>query len=249
MTAASITPRKALLNEITTREPRVAPGFNEDGVPGPTSQYFGVNILGVRQLRDKLPREVFGSLAASIRHGKKLDRAIAPVVAQVIKEWAISRGVTHFTHWFQPQTGLTAEKHDTFLTFEEGQPVEAFTGAQLIQSEPDASSFPSGGLRATWEARGYTAWNPASPVFIVESGGARTLCVPSVFIGYNGEALDEMTPLLRSSDILSEKAMALLELLGDTGIIRVYTTLGPEQEYFLIDRTHFALRPDLVMAG
>src|SRR3954463_1126443 len=247
---ASITPRKALLSEISSREPRTAPGFNEDGIPGPTSQYFGVNILGVRQMRDKLPREVFASLAASIRHGKKLDRAIAPVVAQVIKEWAISRGVTHFTHWFQPQTGLTAEKHDAFLTFDDNrQPMESFSASQLIQSEPDASSFPSGGLRATWEARGYTAWNPASPVFIVESGTTRTLCIPSVFIGYNGEALDEMTPLLRSSDILSAKAIALLEVLGDTGVQRVYTTLGAEQEYFLIDRAHFALRPDLVMAG
>ena len=249
MTAA-ITPRKALLSEISGREPRIAPGFNEDGIPGPTSQYFGVNILGVRQLRDKLPREVFASLAACIRHGKKLDRAIAPVVAQVIKEWAISRGVTHFTHWFQPQTGLTAEKHDAFFAFDDDrQPMESFTGDQLIQSEPDASSFPSGGLRATWEARGYTAWNPASPVFIVESTGARTLCIPSVFIGYNGEALDEMTPLLRSSDVLSEKAIELLSLLGDKGVQRVYTTLGPEQEYFLIDRAHFGMRPDLVMGG
>jgi glutamine synthetase len=158
--------------------------------------------------------------------------------------------VTHFTHWFQPQTGLTAEKHDAFLTFDDDhQPMESFSGAQLIQSEPDASSFPSGGLRATWEARGYTAWNPASPVFIVESGGVRTLCIPSVFIGYNGEALDEMTPLLRSSDVLSEKAIELLSLLGDKGVQRVYTTLGPEQEYFLIDRSFFALRPDLVMSG
>src|SRR5437868_3651776 len=250
MTAAAITPRKALLTEISSREPRVAPGFNEDGIPGPTSQYFGVNTLGVRQLRDKLPRDVFASLAASIRHGKKLDLAIAPVVAQVIKEWAIARGVTHFTHWFQPQTGLTAEKHDAFFAFDDDrQPMESFTGDQLIQSEPDASSFPSGGLRATWEARGYTAWNPASPVFVVEGPGTRTLCIPSVFIGYNGEALDEMTPLLRSSDVLSDKAIALLELLGDSGVQRVITTLGPEQEYFLIDRGQFALRPDLVMAG
>src|SRR6266581_694081 len=248
--AATITPRKALLTEISTREPRVAPGFNEDGIPGPTSQYFGINTLGVRQLRDKLPKEVFGSLAASIRHGKKLDLAIAPVVAQVIKEWAISRGVTHFTHWFQPQTGLTAEKHDAFLSFDdEGQAIESFGAAQLIQSEPDASSFPSGGLRATWEARGYTAWNPASPVFIAEWAGVKTLCIPSVFVGYNGEALDEMTPLLRSSDALSAKAIELLELLGDKGVYRVYTTLGPEQEYFLIDRAHFAMRPDLVMAA
>ena len=250
MTAATLTPRKALLNEITAREPRVAPGFNEDGIPGPTSQYFGINTLGVRQLRDKLPREVFASLLASIRHGKKLDIAIAPVVAQVIKEWAISRGVTHFTHWFQPQTGLTAEKHDAFFAFDDDrQPMESFTGDQLIQSEPDASSFPSGGLRATWEARGYTAWNPASPVFIAESTGARTLCIPSVFIGYNGEALDEMTPLLRSSDVLSARAIELLDLIGDKGVQRVFTTLGPEQEYFLIDRAHFSLRPDLVMGG
>ena len=248
--AASLTPRKALLSEITTREPRVAPGFNEDGIPGPTSQYFGINTLGVRQLHDKLPREVFASLLASIRHGKKLDLAVAPVVAQVIKEWAISRGVTHFTHWFQPQTGLTAEKHDAFFAFDDDrQPMESFTGDQLIQSEPDASSFPSGGLRATWEARGYTAWNPASPVFIAEATGARTLCIPSVFIGYNGEALDEMTPLLRSSDVLSEKAIELLDLIGDKGVQRVFTTLGPEQEYFLIDRAHFSLRPDLVMGG
>src|SRR4029079_18000831 len=170
MTAASITPRKALLSEITTREPRVAPGFNEDGIPGPTSEYFGINTLGVRQLRDKLPREVFASLSSSIRHGKKLDLAIAPVVSQMIKEWATSRGVTHFALWFQPQTGLTAEKHDAFLSFDDNKhPMEQFTAAQLIQSEPDASSFPSGGLRATWEARGYTAWNPASPIFIVES--------------------------------------------------------------------------------
>ena len=190
------------------------------------------------------PKDVYAKLAASVRHGKKLDIDVAPTVAQVIKEWAISRGVTHFTHWFQPQTGLTAEKHDAFFAFDDDrQPMESFTGDQLIQSEPDASSFPSGGLRATWEARGYTAWNPASPVFIVESGNTRTLCIPSVFIGYNGEALDEMTPLLRSSDVLSQKAIALLELLGDKGVQRVFTTLGPEQEYFLIDRAHFAMRP------
>jgi glutamine synthetase len=224
---------------------------NGDGHPvPPTSAYFGINTFGARQMRDKLPKDVYAKLAASIRLGKKLDLDVAPTVAQVIKEWAISRGVTHFTHWFQPQTGLTAEKHDAFLSFDDNrQPMESFTGAQLIQSEPDASSFPSGGLRATWEARGYTAWNPASPVFIVESAETRTLCIPSVFIGYNGEALDEMTPLLRSSDVLSEKAIALLELLGDKGVQRVYTTLGAEQEYFLIDREHFAQRPDLVMAG
>jgi glutamine synthetase len=213
------------------------------------SDYFGVNTLGARQMRDKLAPEVYTKLLAAIRQGKKLDVEIAPKVAAVIRDWAISRGATHFTHWFQPQTGLTAEKHDAFLSFDDGEPMESFSASQLIQSEPDASSFPSGGLRATWEARGYTAWNPASPVFIAEWAGVKTLCIPSVFIGYNGEALDELTPLLRSSDALSDRAIALLEVLGDKGVHRVYTTLGPEQEYFLIDRGHFALRPDLVMAG
>ncbi len=250
MTAPSLPSRKSTLRDLIARGPRVSLDNGDGADMVPTSAYFGINTFGARQMRDKLPKEVSIKLAAAIRHGKKLDLEIAPVVAQVIKEWALSRGVTHFTHWFQPQTGLTAEKHDAFLSFDDNrQPMEQFTAAQLIQSEPDASSFPSGGLRATWEARGYTAWNPASPVFIVESGNTRTLCVPSVFIGYNGEALDEMTPLLRSSDVLSERAIALLELLGDTGVQRVYTTLGAEQEYFLIDREHFALRPDLVMAG
>ena len=251
MTAPAHPLRKTSLRELASRLPKVPFSNNGDGhAPVPTSTYFGVNTFGARQMRDKLPKDVYAKLVAAIRHGKKLDLEIAPTVAQVIKEWAIGRGVTHFTHWFQPQTGLTAEKHDAFLNFDDDrQPLEQFTGSQLIQSEPDASSFPSGGLRATWEARGYTAWNPASPVFIVESGGSRTLCIPSVFIGYNGEALDEMTPLLRSSDALSAKAIELLELLGDKGVQRVFTTLGPEQEYFLIDRSHFALRPDLVMAG
>jgi glutamine synthetase len=200
-------------------------------------------------MRDKLPRDIFAKLLDAVKHGQKLDLDVAPRVALAIKEWAIAHGATHFTHWFQPQTGLTAEKHDAFLSFDDGQPLEAFGASQLIQSEPDASSFPSGGLRATWEARGYTAWNPASPVFIAEWAGVKTLCIPSVFVGYNGEALDETTPLLRSSDALSAKSIELLELLGDKGVYRVNTTLGAEQEYFLIDRSHFALRPDLVMAG
>jgi glutamine synthetase len=251
MTASSLPSRKSTLRDLVARVPHASQAGNGDGGSYvPTSAYFGINTFGARQMRDKLPKDVARKLAAAIRQGKKLDVEIAPVVAEVIKEWAISRGVTHFTHWFQPQTGLTAEKHDAFLSFDDDRkPVEKFSAAQLIQSEPDASSFPSGGLRATWEARGYTAWNPASPVFIVESAETRTLCIPSVFIGYNGEALDEMTPLLRSSDVLSEKAIALLELLGDTGVQRVYTTLGAEQEYFLIDRSLFAERPDLVMAG
>ena len=255
MAASTVNPRKVALHELTSRAPKVvsAPvvGAERNGAARPaTSAYFGCLTFGARQMRDRLPKGVARSLFASVRQGKKLDVEVAPEVARAIREWAVSQGATHFTHWFQPQTGLTAEKHDAFLSFDEDrQAIESFSASQLIQSEPDASSFPSGGLRATWEARGYTAWNPASPVFIVESGGVRTLCIPSVFIGYNGEALDEMTPLLRSSDVLSHKAMELLELLGDSGVQRVYTTLGVEQEYFLVDRAHYALRPDLVMAG
>jgi glutamine synthetase len=247
MSASMSSPRSSVTREITKRE--VRPSAVSENGGGKTSEYFGVNTFGVQQMRDSLPRATYAKLVDAVRHGKKLDVDIAPRVAQAIKEWAISNGATHFTHWFQPQTGLTAEKHDAFLSFDDGQPLEAFGASQLIQSEPDASSFPSGGLRATWEARGYTAWNPASPVFISEMGGVKTLYIPSVFVGYNGEALDEMTPLLRSSDVLSAKAMELLELLGDKGIYRVGTTMGPEQEYFLIDRAHFAMRPDLVMAG
>jgi glutamine synthetase len=247
---SSSSPSRAIvLREITERAVRSPAVLDGAGADQRISEYFGMNTFGVRQMRDKLPRDTYAKLLAAVRHGKKLDVDIAPRVAQAIKEWAIEKGATHFTHWFQPQTGLTAEKHDAFLSFDDGQPMESFGASQLIQSEPDASSFPSGGLRATWEARGYTAWNPASPVFIAEWAGVKTLCIPSVFVGYNGEALDEMTPLLRSSDALSTKAIELLELLGDSGVYRVYTTLGPEQEYFLIDRAHFAMRPDLVMAG
>jgi len=254
MPSAISNPRKAIVQEIARRAPRTVEPTN--GRPGegvirpPTSSYFGINTFGARQMRDKLPKLVYDSLINSVRAGQVLDLEIAPVVAQVIRDWAMSHGATHFSHWFQPMTGLTAEKHDAFFTLDEtGQPMESFSGAQLIQSEPDASSFPSGGLRATWEARGYTAWNPASPVFIIESAGVRTLCIPSVFIGYNGETLDETTPLLRSTEVLSKRAVELLELLGDHGVQRVYVTLGIEQEYFLVDRSHFALRPDLAMAG
>ncbi|MBK6307682.1 MAG: glutamine synthetase III [Gemmatimonadetes bacterium] len=247
MSSSNHSARRSALQAIAARGAKSAP--SPSGDKASVSELFGINTFGVKQMRSKLPKDVFAKLSASVRLGKKLDADIAPTVAQAIRDWAVSRGATHFTHWFQPQTGLTAEKHDAFLTFDENQQViEQFSASQLIQSEPDASSFPSGGLRATWEARGYTAWNPASPVFIIESGNVRTLCIPSVFIGYNGEALDEVTPL-RSSDVLSEKAIALLALLGDKGVQRVYTTLGPEQEYFLIDRTHFSLRPDLVMSN
>ena len=241
--------RKAVNRDVSARTPKPAAAIMQNGQPAKISDYFGINTLGVKQMRDKLPRDVYEKISAAVRQGKKLDIEVAGRVSQVIKEWAVGRGATHFTHWFQPQTGLTAEKHDAFLSFDDGQPMESFSASQLVQGEPDASSFPSGGLRATWEARGYTAWNPASPVFIAEWAGVKTLCIPTVFVGYNGEALDEITPLMRSTDALSAKAIELLELIGDKGVYRVYTTLGPEQEYFLIDRAHFALRPDLVMSG
>ena len=249
MTATN-TPRSDALRAIATRA-LVAPDVPAMAKePVPTSAYFGMNTFGARQMRDKLPKDVHEKLTEAIRLGQKLDPKIAPTVAKVVKEWALSRGVTHFCHWFQPQTGLTAEKHDAFLTLDgEKGAVESFTAEQLIQSEPDASSFPSGGLRATWEARGYTAWNPASPLFIMEAAGTRTLCIPSVFIGYNGEALDEVTPLFRSSEVLSAAARDLLDTIGDKGALRVYTTMGTEQEFFMIDRTHYAMRPDLVMGG
>src|SRR5947209_16296522 len=239
------------IREVNSRTLRkFDPPRDEQGKRLRVSDFYGVNTFDLPKMKEKLPKDVYNKLVSTIHAGKKLEPEVANTVAHAIKEWALSRGVTHFTHWFQPQTGLTAEKHDAFFSFDEsGQPIESFTASQLIQSEPDASSFPSGGLRATWEARGYTAWNPASPVFIVESAGARTLCIPSVFIGYNGEALDEMTPLLRSSDVLSDKATELLDLIGDKGVQRVFTTLGPEQEYFLIDRGLFGMRPDLVIGG
>jgi glutamine synthetase len=246
--SSPLSARMSVTHEIAGRP--VRPTDDSPDRPSRISEYFGVNTFGIRQLRDKLAKGDYDRLVASVRQGKKLDGDVAPAVAKAIKEWAISRGATHFTHWFQPQTGLTAEKHDAFLTLDaDDSPIESFSAEQLIQSEPDASSFPSGGLRATWEARGYTAWNPASPVFIAEWAGVRTLCIPSVFIGYNGEALDEMTPLMRSTDALSSKSIELLSLLGDKGVTRVFTTLGPEQEYFLIDRAYFAMRPDLVMGG
>jgi glutamine synthetase len=211
---------------------------------------FGSHTFNLAAMKQKLPKSVFEPLQETIRKGTKLDATIANEVAHAVKEWALEKGATHFCHWFQPQTGLTAEKHDAFLTLDDqGLPMERFSGAQLIQSEPDASSFPSGGMRTTFEARGYTAWDPGSPIFIVDGPNGRTLCVPSVFISYHGDALDNKTPLLRSMDYLSERALAVLRLFGDQESVRVVPTVGPEQEYFLIDRAFYALRPDLVAAG
>jgi glutamine synthetase len=242
-------PRLWAIQEVLRRQDRVVSILN-----GPTrkpiSAVFGEKTFGSRAMQEKLPKHVYNRLQDTIRRGQPLDRSIADVVAHAVKEWAMQMGATHFCHWFQPMTGLTAEKHDSFLTFgEHGLPIERFSGTQLIQSEPDASSFPSGGMRTTFEARGYTAWDPSSPIYIMDGPNGRTLCVPSVFISYHGEALDKKTALLRSMRALNDAALRMLRLFGNTTAFRVAPTVGPEQEYFLVDRAFHALRPDLISCG
>jgi len=245
----SSTPRLWAIQEVMRRQDRSVPHL-QAGNSRPISAIFGENTFDHAVMQAKLPKAVYEKLQDTIRRGQKLDRSIADVVAHAVKEWALEKHVTHFCHWFQPMTGLTAEKHDSFLTFgEHGVPIERFSGGQLIQGEPDASSFPSGGMRTTFEARGYTAWDPSSPIFIVEGTNGRTMCVPSVFISYHGEALDKKTPLLRSMRALNDAALKTLRLFGNTTAFRVVPTVGPEQEYFLIDRAFAALRPDLLTTG
>lgn len=220
----------------------------------PISEYFGELTFGLGQMREKLARDAYIDLLKTLEQGKKLTRETADSVSAVIREWAVSKGATHFCHWFQPMTGLTAEKHDAFISIQhshhsELKVIERFSGGQLLQGEPDASSFPSGGMRSTFEARGYTAWDPSSPLFIVEGELGKTLCIPSVFFGYHGEALDLKTPLLRSVQALSQSACEFLKLLGDVDVKSISATLGAEQEYFLIDRKFGEDRLDLVMAG
>jgi glutamine synthetase len=222
---------------------------DNDGNPLPVTGYFGRNTFSLELMSKKLPKAVYKRVKACIRDGDKLGRAEADVVAHAVKEWALENGCTHFTHWFQPMTGSTAEKHDAFLTFDsDGSALERFSGDALIQSEPDASSFPSGGTRSTFEARGYTAWDPGSPIFIMENPNGNTLCIPSAFISYTGEALDKKTPLLRSMEAINTAAGDLLEALGEERE-RVVPTLGCEQEYFLVDRAYWTLRPDLAIGG
>ncbi len=247
----STNPRFKAIVQIESRHPRKFElPRNERGQLLRVSEYFGSNTLSPEAMKEKLPREVYQKLMVSIETGKKLERESANAIAQVVQDWALEKGVTHFCHWFQPQTGLTAEKHDAFLTFDDhGHAIDKFSGSQLIQSEPDASSFPSGGMRTTFEARGYTAWDPSSPIFIIESTNGKTLCIPSVFISYHGDALDEKTPLLRSMEVLSKNAIELLNAMGDKNAKRVVPTVGPEQEYFLVDRLLYKLRPDLIMTG
>jgi len=216
----------------------------------PENNPFGENVFGIAEQRDRLPADVFERLQKTLEDGEALDPSLADAVAEAMKEWALEKGATHFTHWFQPLTGSTAEKHDSF--FEpagEGTALAGFSGKELIQGEPDASSFPTGGVRATFEARGYTAWDPTSPAFILENPNGALLCIPTAFASWTGEALDAKIPLLRSMDALSRSAIKALRLLGDDQAQRVFTTVGPEQEYFLIDEQYYFERPDLISTG
>lgn len=215
------------------------------------AEIFGKNVFNETVMRERLPKSVFKKMKKTIEDGIELDPSIADVVAHAMKDWAIERGATHYSHWFQPLTGMTAEKHDSFISTPdaEGKVIMEFSGKELIKGEPDASSFPSGGLRATFEARGYTAWDCTSPAFLREDAIGVTLCIPTAFCSYKGEALDQKTPLLRSMQAIDEQALRIVRLFGNTTAKRVIPSVGPEQEYFLIDRAKYLQRKDLIYAG
>ncbi len=248
MTASS-----ARLHAVQTASERKPRTFRRpsapDGSPLPVREYYGQNTFGISQLQERLPNKVYKRFIATVEHGQPLTQELADAIASAVLGWATERGVSHFCHWFQPMTGSTAEKHDAFIAFDQHRPLAKFTGSMLIQSEPDASSFPSGGMRSTFEARGYTAWDPTSPMFIMESASGATLCIPSAFVSYHGDALDEKTPVLRSMEAINGAAVRLCRALGETDTTRVIATAGPEQEYFLVDRAWLALRPDLQLCG
>jgi glutamine synthetase len=213
------------------------------------TEAFGSLVFNDAVQQTRLPKPIYHALRRTITHGEALDHSVADAVASAMKEWAVEHGATHYTHWFQPLTGITAEKHDSFLVpTGDGKAVAEFSGKELIKGEPDASSFPSGGMRSTFEARGYTAWDPTSPPWLLKSGNSTTLVIPTAFVSWTGEALDKKTPLLRSMEALSKQAVRVLKLFGSTAE-RVATTCGPEQEYFLIDRYFYLSRPDLINAG
>ncbi len=207
---------------------------------------FGINVFGDAVMRERLPENAYNDLNTAISQGKSIDRKIADIVANAMKEWAIQKGATHYTHWFQPMTGITAEKHDSFIMPDgKGNVIMEFSGKELIKGESDASSFPSGGLRATFEARGYTAWDPSSYAFVKDN----TLCIPTAFCSYNGEALDQKTPLLRSMEAIDKQALRIAKLFGLQDVTSINTTVGPEQEYFLLDSEMAQKRPDLIFCG
>ena len=211
---------------------------------------YGSSVFSDKEMRARLPREIYKRLAASIATGEELDPAVADATASAMKAWAIEQGATHYAHWFQPLTGTTAEKHDSFISPQkDGSVIMELRGKELIRGEPDASSFPSGGIRATFEARGYTVWDITSPAFLYDNGDTKTLCIPTAFCGYNGEALDQKTPLLRSMEAVSRQAVRICRLFGDNLTQRVTTSVGPEQEYFIVDRETYLKRKDLIFTG
>ena len=214
-------------------------------------EIFNENVFTMGKMKERLPKKVYAEVKNVIDHGGELSLATADVVAKAMKDWAVEHGATHYTHWFQPLTGITAEKHDAFVTNPdaEGHMLMEFSGKELIKGEPDASSFPSGGLRATFEARGYTAWDCTSPAFIKEDATGAILCIPTAFCSYKGEALDKKTPLLRSMEALSEQALRIVRLFGNTEATKVTASVGSEQEYFLVDRDLYLHRKDLIYAG
>jgi glutamine synthetase len=213
------------------------------------SDSFGQNVFNLEAMRATMPGDYFKKLQAAIKQGATVERNVADAVASAMKTWAMAKGATHYTHWFQPLTGATAEKHDSFFDLNsDGRPIENFKGSALVQQEPDASSFPNGGIRNTFEARGYTAWDPTSPAFIIETIGAKTLCIPTIFVAYTGEALDYKAPLLKSLGVLEKAAVDVCQYF-DKDVTRVNTTLGIEQEYFLVDKALHDARPDLVLTG
>lgn len=216
----------------------------------PVQEAFGLWVFNDSEMRQRLPKEIYKTLKKTISNHDSLDPSISDTVAAAMKDWAVDLGATHYTHWFQPLTGLTAEKHDAFLTTDDsGRAIQQFSGSALTQGEPDASSFPSGGIRATFEARGYTAWDPTSPAFVRMSGNGATLFIPTAFCSYTGEALDKKTPLLRSEAALSKAGSRLMQVLGSKKTEKVFSTAGLEQEYFLIDMEYFNARPDMVATG
>lgn len=240
-------PRRQAIHTIQHRQPV---NSTVNYVEKPLGETFGANVFNRKVMRTLLPKHAYRALIRCLDQGERLDPSLADVVANAMKDWAISRGASHFTHWFQPMTGQTAEKHDSFLQPSgEDDFLLEFPGKLLIQGEPDASSFPSGGIRSTFEARGYTGWDPSSPAFIMDSINGKTLCIPTVFCSFSGHALDKKTPLLRSLEAVSKQAVRLLNVLGDTQTKHVTCTVGPEQEYFLIDEAFYQLRPDLINAG
>ncbi len=236
--------RQEILKSIESKEYAPIKGLKK------ISSYFGENTFSITAMGEYISKKTLDAFMQWLNAGKQISLEQANEIAESMKKWAMSKGATYYTHWFQPMTGLTAEKHDSFITFNaSGKVIEKFSGSNLIKGEPDASSFPSGGIRTTFEARGYTAWDPSSPAFIIESKLGKTLCIPTIFVSYHGYALDKKLPLLRSIEALNKSAVKFLKLFGNKNVKKVQATCGPEQEYFLIDKNYYKMRQDLLLTG